>query len=467
MSTRTSADGFSKSIEKKAAPPTSVAPPKPAFSFAETMANLTKPKEKEATPKEEDKRPIETPEQKAKRVRKEQRRKLRVTFKPDNQLVEVRLFHHDVEEEHGHDASMIRDVSDVGGEGRMFKQHKDMMEADDEEEAGEEEVRPYSALTLTDFSVVDEEERKRNYAPYGGGVMQPESPERVVREQYEANTLMAYDSPPFPREPSDPYNGEPVVTKSFGAIDSQSIVAIRAARFVKQPLAPQQQTTPAAGPDISAILALIKPQQQQQQQAAPMPTPPSTTTPASNQISGILGLLANLPQTQQQQSIVAQPPQTPMAPNIANILANLQAQGNGIPAFPMQQHQQPPSQVSQPSAQPGMSPPDLAAILGQLGPGQPSSAGGPLMGNYPPFGFPSSSSDMQSFGQIQPHSQQQANIPENEERRRWREGGGDDAGSQGRKWAAKKGKDKHYTLPCKYWKIGKCQKGTDCTYLHD
>lgn len=111
------------------------------------MANLTKPKQKEPTPKEEEiKRVPETAEEKRKRLRKEERRKLRVTFKPDNQLVEVRLFHHDVDEELGHEANMIRDVSDVGGEGRMFKQHKDM-DVDDDDEPGEENVRPYTELT--------------------------------------------------------------------------------------------------------------------------------------------------------------------------------------------------------------------------------------------------------------------------------------------------------------------------------
>jgi hypothetical protein len=74
--------------------------------------------------------------------------------------------------------------------------------------------------------VVDPEERKRNYIPYGGGELEPETPERAVRELYESNTLMAYDSPPCPREPTDPYNGETMVTKDFGAPDPQGIVAV-------------------------------------------------------------------------------------------------------------------------------------------------------------------------------------------------------------------------------------------------
>ncbi|KAL1310707.1 hypothetical protein AAFC00_000965 [Neodothiora populina] len=437
-----------KSIEKKAATPAgSSAPTKPAFSFAETMANLTKPKEREATPKEEDKRPPETVEQKAKRLRKEQRRKLRVTFRPDNQLVEVRIFHHDAEEEVGHDASMIRDVSDVGGEGRMFKQHKDMAEVEDDEEPGEEDLREYHALSLIDFSNVDADERRRNYAPFGGGEAQPESLEKGIREQYEANTLMAYDSPPCPREPVDPYNGEPVATRSFGDPDPQSIVATRAARFTTQPSAALQQSSASTGPDISAILALIKPQQPTA--AAPQA---GTGGQVSNPIPDLLGLLANMPQAS------AQPQQNPTTPNIANILANLQSQGagNSTASAIQQQHAH-----QQPQMAGMVPPPNLAAIFGQLN----QAPNGPQMGNAGAFPFQMPALDMNNFAQ----SQQQNESYDNEERRRWRDNGEEDAGSQGRKWAAKKGgvKGKHYTLPCKYWKLGKCQKGDNCTYLHE
>lgn len=74
---------------------------------------------------------------------------------------------------------------------------------------------------MIDFSSVDKEERERNYAPYGGGLKQPDSPERHVQERHEANTLMVYytnrsDIPPTPREPADPYNGQPTTTLDFG-----------------------------------------------------------------------------------------------------------------------------------------------------------------------------------------------------------------------------------------------------------
>ena len=120
------------------------ATPKPTFSFAETMANLTKPKESVPS-KSEDARPPESLEEKAKRLRKEERRKLHVTFKPDESLVETRIFVHDPEEEMGHEESMVRDVGDIRGEGQMLKMHRDLEVTDDEEDgnSGEETLAPW------------------------------------------------------------------------------------------------------------------------------------------------------------------------------------------------------------------------------------------------------------------------------------------------------------------------------------
>ena len=106
---------------------------KPAFSFAETMANLNRSKS-DAPSKSEEARPPETHEEKLKRVRKEERRKMRVSFKADDELVEVRTFEHDPEEELGHDDSMVRDVGDSRNEGQMHKMHKELHFTDEEEE---------------------------------------------------------------------------------------------------------------------------------------------------------------------------------------------------------------------------------------------------------------------------------------------------------------------------------------------
>lgn len=497
----------SKSIEKKAAPP---APPKPAFSFAETMANLNKSKEKEPTPhKSEDKQPPETPAEKAKRLRKEERRKLRVTFKPDHQLVEIKIFHHDVEEELGHDASMIRDVGDVGGEGRMFKQHKDMMDIDEDDDAtSEENLGEYSPLTckfvaclhvspkpltfsVTDFSSVDAEERKRNYKPYAGGELEPESSERIKREHYEASTLMVFythpsDIPPCPREPAEPYNGDEMVTKPFGTPDAQEPLAVRnlyygvhgaftnvfqtrLAKFAG-PVQPVQNQPSAAAPNISAILAMINPQgQATPQPPQSIPTPPSAPVPSQNpdQMAEIQRILASIPQAPvPQPPQIHQPPQSQqsqqstMPPNLAGIFASLNPQGQDANAF---------NAAAQPPPVMDPNPANLAALFTQFNQGQNGGPGA----NFNPFVFPSAAFNMPNGGQFSSQQQQNQQPPfENEERRRWREGGGGgDYNDQVRRGKpGKKGggfPDKRFTVPCKYFKSGKCQKGEHCTYRHE
>jgi hypothetical protein len=64
-----------------------------------------------------------------------ERRKLRVSFKEGDDLAEIRLFHHDPEEEMGHDENMIRDVGDINSEGRMLKMRAaDLMDLDEDED---------------------------------------------------------------------------------------------------------------------------------------------------------------------------------------------------------------------------------------------------------------------------------------------------------------------------------------------
>ncbi len=119
--------------ETEKRPETPAPAPKPAFSFAATMADLAKQKEAPPVKSEEHRKP-ETPDEKKKRLRKEQRRKLRVSFKADDELVQMREFVHDPEEELGHEDSQVRDVGDSRGEGQMLKMHKDLEVMDDEDE---------------------------------------------------------------------------------------------------------------------------------------------------------------------------------------------------------------------------------------------------------------------------------------------------------------------------------------------
>jgi hypothetical protein len=81
-----------------------------AALFAQTMVSLNKPRQPEPTLKKEESLPLETEEECAKRLRKENRRKLRVVFEPDHVLAEdeVGIFEHDPKEELGHDANVDR-----------------------------------------------------------------------------------------------------------------------------------------------------------------------------------------------------------------------------------------------------------------------------------------------------------------------------------------------------------------------
>ena len=118
------------------------------------MANLTKPKEITSTIKATENLPPETEEERAKRLRKEERRKLRVTFKPQESLVEIRLFIHDPEEEMGHDDNMIRDVGDISSEGRMLKKNKEMgFENLDDDEDNEVNLAPWTVPSCRFYSL--------------------------------------------------------------------------------------------------------------------------------------------------------------------------------------------------------------------------------------------------------------------------------------------------------------------------
>ncbi|KAJ4360626.1 uncharacterized protein N0V89_001192 [Didymosphaeria variabile] len=323
---------------------------KPAFSFKDTMAELLKPKEeKSAAPSKTEKQlPPETPEEKAKRLRKESRRHLRVKFRPGDALVSIKYFHHDPEEETGHDENFVRDAGDIGGEGRMFKQHKEMDDEDDEEEK-EMEYRPWEGPSLVDFSVVHEEERKRNYAPYGGGELQPTCPERDANIAHEKTTLEIFysrpaDIPSSPREPliQQMQSSDTPVT-AFGS--PPDLVMNRL---------PESATSATAAPpvppiDISNLTNIVQQLtgQSNSSQAGypPVQAPPASAPPAAPaaptatpDISSILSLLG---QGQNQNPMIAPmsvPPAAPAAPpsmDFAQILAMAQQFAQpGNAAFP-------------------------------------------------------------------------------------------------------------------------------------
>ncbi|KAK3112768.1 hypothetical protein LTR53_010607 [Teratosphaeriaceae sp. CCFEE 6253] len=398
-----------KPAERKTAP----APVAAKFSFAETMANLAKPKEdKQASTKAEKQLPPESAEEKTKRLRKEARRKLHVSFKIGDELEQIRYFTHDPDEEMGHDDSQMRDVSDVGGEGRMLKLHADMMEVDDEEE---KEVVAEKLISFTeprpiDFSVIEEDERNRNYVQCGGK-LKPESAERAVREQYEANTLIVFyadekDIPPNPREPTDPSDSESTSSRQeFGTPEEK--FAVRAMQNRAMRVQRQFEVAQRPPPDLATFSQFASHPQQ----------PPPAPVPGSLDISKLLASLG--PSIQQPQP---QPPPMMGYPGMAP-----------APAPPMHQYQPPPPPPLGQTI-------DLSAILAAIG-SQQQQAPPMAPGGYGPVGY-----------------QPQMGQPTM--------GGGQfDVGNDA--WQHAREQRNYKTKVCKYWQEGKCQKGQACTYLHE
>jgi hypothetical protein len=211
--------------EKKASPPPPP-PAKPAFSFGDILAGLDQPKEINAK-KPSDELPPETEEERQKRLRKEARRRLRVSWKPDEALTEVRLFTHDPEEVAGLGDGLKRDVGDLQGEGRMLKLHKDLDDEDDEEmEPQVEEIRPWTSLPTIEHDNLSDKDQESNFVKRGG-TREPDSPERLAQENREATTLMVFytspaDVPVSPKEPPAPADEEPDTTEqTFGEVDDK------------------------------------------------------------------------------------------------------------------------------------------------------------------------------------------------------------------------------------------------------
>ncbi|KAG9184925.1 hypothetical protein G6011_11755 [Alternaria panax] len=442
--------------DKKPATTTS----KPAFSFTQTMASLSKAKEPEAAPvKSEKPLPTETEEEKTKRLRKESRRHLRVTWRPETSLVEVKYFDHEADDEEmdGKEDHLVRDAGDIGGEGHMFKQHKELDLDDDDEELDLD--RPWPPPSQVDFSVVPYEERQRNYIPYGGGEKVPECPERDANVQRENNTLMVYysspaDIPPSPQEPAEQDNVSTGTVVNFGTPPDKVLV-----RCPQPPM-------PAAVPDFSQLENIIKSLSATSQPpaAAPMapveniytPPPPPPSTAAPFDPAGLQSILNSISNGQA-------PPQPPPV------------------SFP-----QPPTQ------QPGM-PLDIAALIANM---QAATGGAlppppPLPTGFPPFPFafppqpqqqdaaawPPQIQDpaapYQAQQQPQQYNQQQQQANGGGTKRQRDDGNGSTNGNgnnernQGKRPKNRGDHKPHKVLQCKFFAKGQCNKGENCTYIHD
>ncbi len=431
--------------------PATAAASKPAFSFAQTMASLLKPKEQEAAPAKSEKQlPPETPEEKAKRLRKESRRHLRVTFRPDASLVDTRYFSHAPEEDMGHEENFVRDAGDIGGEGRMFKQHKEL-DVDEDDDDGDFDNKVWKEPTQVDFSVIKPEERQRNYMPFGGGENHPASPEKEANIRRENSTLMVFyshpsDIPSTPREPAE----EPlpvVAVTNFGTPTDQCLQRC------------PQVPVPTTAPDFSGLENIFK----------------QFATPAANQ-----NLVTSQPAPVQ--NALIPPPTLPAATaDLASILSTLNGHSAAQPQPPAPMPMQAPVQQA-PLPPPMPAGLDFNAIMAMMQAQAVSGAPLPppppgLPPGFPPFPFtfpaqpqqPDSSAyqaPQPDVGAYQPQAQAQYDQQANSGTKRPRDDGNNNARGQGKRHKHQ-GERPHKVLACKFYQKGTCNKGDNCTYIHD
>lgn len=385
----------------------------------------------------------ESPEARAKRLRKEERRKLRVSWKMDDELVQTWIFEHDIEEEIGHDDSMVRDVGDSGKEGEMLKRHLNVDDESDEDEEQEEEF--YFAPTEVAF---DFPEGTMAYTKTGG-LDVPDSESRAAQDKYEQGKLMTVwstsrpqpSSPPEPSGDEEEENFEPC--RDFGE-PSQPHIRQREQHYLARVRqlyqAPQSAQQSAPVQDLSALLANIQAQ-----------TRPPTTSQDYQR---------GFDMSQHGQLSLPLPP--PLIPGFHGVDFNalLAAQQGFHASTSTSLPPPPPPALGQQlaTATPAVTP-DIQALLANFaqnsatGPNKPllSGSGNPnalplgMGGSKSTFsGMPSFPADSDSHGKKEKKKGSKVPIDE------------------------KTGLPLNYkTQVCTYWLEGKCAKGEACTYKHE
>jgi len=170
------------------------------------LQEIAKPKAPEAapTPDSSSETP-ETPEEKAKRLRKESRRKLRVSWKEGDELTQVRIFEKGVAEDEGREMHLLRDARDDRSEGMALKQSLKKAVTFDDDDEDDIPYRPWVEPTPVDLGPIPAEKKEKTYTTRGGNLEVRTEQQRIMQER-ENTVLMALytdpsDIPPTPKSP--------------------------------------------------------------------------------------------------------------------------------------------------------------------------------------------------------------------------------------------------------------------------
>lgn len=172
------------------------------------LDEISKPKAAgRTTPEKESKvKKDETPEERARRLRKEKRRHLRVTWKEDDALTEVRVFHRESLEDEGRASNMIRDARDDRSEGMVLKQGlQGGSQLEDEDEEDELPYRPWFEPPGINFSSIPHDKRDKQFATRGGLLDFETEQQKAIAERESKELMVVYtdpsDIPPTPKSP--------------------------------------------------------------------------------------------------------------------------------------------------------------------------------------------------------------------------------------------------------------------------
>ncbi|OAQ83485.1 C-x8-C-x5-C-x3-H type zinc finger protein [Purpureocillium lilacinum] len=154
--------------------------------------NSKKPEPQAPVVKEDRAATPETSEQRAKRLRKEARRKLRVSWKPESELVQIKVFEKDDEEDEGRDVNQLRDAADDRSEGMVLKRRVNVNVDDEDDDLP---YQPWEEPSPTDFSHLPEDVRNKSYVTRGGSVGVSTEEQKRIAEREQRELMAIYTDP--------------------------------------------------------------------------------------------------------------------------------------------------------------------------------------------------------------------------------------------------------------------------------